>query len=242
MSATAHCTFCDLIAGAAEVSVCYEDADALAFMDIQPVNAGHVLVVPREHHESILDVPQELGVHLFRITMRLVAAVQRVSRCDGVNIVVNSGAAAGQDEMHYHVHIIPRQPGDDFDIPLPFGGSQMPDRTVLDMQAARIIAALRDPIGRGNRRGGSDADGRAEAVQGAPADREIRTPIAHRGDVAQPSADSDERPVGVSPNRLRRPSDRVEAPIGYLADIPLDESLPPVRLYEGAHGELISGG
>ena len=46
-----HCTFCDLIHGAGEVSVCYEDADAVAFMDIQPVNPGHVLVVPREHFE-----------------------------------------------------------------------------------------------------------------------------------------------------------------------------------------------
>ena len=45
----AHCSFCDLIRGAAEVSVCYEDGAALAFMDIQPVNAGHTLVVPRQH-------------------------------------------------------------------------------------------------------------------------------------------------------------------------------------------------
>ena len=46
-----HCSFCDLIGGAAEVSVCYEDGAALAFMDIQPVNPGHVLVVPRAHYE-----------------------------------------------------------------------------------------------------------------------------------------------------------------------------------------------
>ena len=70
----------------------------------------------------------------------------RVSGCDALNIVVNSGTAAGQDEPHYHVHIIPRREGDGFDIPLPFDGSQMPDRTVLDAYAARIIAALRDPM------------------------------------------------------------------------------------------------
>ena len=44
-----HCIFCDLIHGAGEVSVCYEDTDTIAFMDVQPVNAGHLLVVPREH-------------------------------------------------------------------------------------------------------------------------------------------------------------------------------------------------
>lgn len=143
---TDNCTFCNLIRGAAEVSICHEDADSIAFMDIQPVNNGHILVVPREHHESLLDVPQELGIHLFKVTMRLANAVRKVTGCDDLNIVVNSGAAAGQDEPHYHVHIIPRRDGDGFDIPLPFNGSQMPDRTVLDAYAARITAALRDPV------------------------------------------------------------------------------------------------
>jgi histidine triad (HIT) family protein len=142
----AHCTFCDLIKGAAEVSVCHEDSDAIAFMDIQPVNNGHVLVVPREHYESLLDVPEEIGMHLFRVTMRLANAVRKVTGTDDLNIVVNSGVHAGQDEPHYHVHIIPRRAGDGFDIPLPFNGSQMPDRTVLDAYAAQIIAALRDPM------------------------------------------------------------------------------------------------
>jgi histidine triad (HIT) family protein len=114
-------------------------------MDIQPVNNGHVLVVPREHFESLLDVPQELGIHLFKVTMRLANAVTAVSGCHDLNIVVNSGPAAGQDEPHFHVHIIPRRQGDGFDIPLPFDGSAMPDRTVLDAYAARIIVALREP-------------------------------------------------------------------------------------------------
>src|SRR6476646_11408353 len=87
---TSHCTVCDLIRGAAEVSVCHEDSDAIAFMDIQPVNNGHVLVVPREHYESLLDVPEEIGIHLFRITMKLAGAVRRVSGSDDLNLVVSS--------------------------------------------------------------------------------------------------------------------------------------------------------
>lgn len=145
-SGAMHCTFCDLVRGAGEVSACYEDADAVAFMDIQPVNPGHVLVVPREHHESLFDVPRELGAHLFAVTMRVAAAVKRVTQCEGMNIIVSSGAAAGQDELHYHVHIIPRRDGDGFDVQLPFEGSEMPDRTLLDATAARISAALRDPM------------------------------------------------------------------------------------------------
>lgn len=146
MEPRAHCTFCDLIRGAAEVSICHEDSDAIAFMDIQPVNNGHVLVVPREHYESLLDVPADIGVHLFQVTMRLASAIRKVTGTADLNIVVNSGAAAGQDEPHYHVHIIPRRAGDGFDIPLPFGGSQMPDRTVLDAYAARLFAAMNDPM------------------------------------------------------------------------------------------------
>ena len=144
--ADVHCTFCDLIHGAAEVSICYEDADAIAFMDIQPVNAGHVLVVPRQHYESLVDTPPELAKHLFDVSMQLANVVRNVTKCEDMNIVVNSGKTAGQDVFHYHVHLIPRREGDGFDIPLPFGGSEMPDRTVLDAVAVRIIAALRDPV------------------------------------------------------------------------------------------------
>jgi histidine triad (HIT) family protein len=151
------CTFCDILQGAAEVSMCYEDVDVVGFMDIQPVNAGHVLVVPRKHYESLEDIPHALAMHLFEVAMELAPVVKHVADADGLNLVVNSGAAAGQDVFHYHVHVIPRRPDDGFDIPLPFGGSEMPDRTVLDMNAARIIAAFRDPVAakvRTNRRSG----------------------------------------------------------------------------------------
>ena len=126
--------------------MCYEDTDVVAFMDIQPVNAGHVLVVPREHYESLEDIPHALATHLFDVAMQLAPVVKHVGGADGMNIVVNSGAAAGQDVFHFHVHVIPRCQGDGFDVPLPFAGSEMPDRTVLDVNAARIIAALRDPV------------------------------------------------------------------------------------------------
>ena len=140
------CSFCDLIHGAGEVSMCYEDADVVAFMDIQPVNAGHVLVVPREHFESLDDIPPRLALHLYEVATYLAPVVKQVGGADGMNIIVNSGGAAGQDVFHYHVHVIPRREGDGFQVPLPFDGSAMPDRTVLDMNAARIIAALRDPL------------------------------------------------------------------------------------------------
>lgn len=125
--------------------MCYEDSLAIAFMDIQPVNAGHVLVVPRKHYESLADMPPDLTRHLFDVALRLAPIVRRLAGADGLNLIVNSGAAAGQDVFHYHVHVIPRRSDDGFSVTLPFPGSTPPDRTLLDAMAARIIAELRDP-------------------------------------------------------------------------------------------------
>ena len=157
-----HCPFCDIIGGAGEVSVCYEDPVAIAFMDIQPVNDGHVLVVPRTHYERVEELPREVGLHLYEVATRLMPIIQQVSGCHDLNVVVNSGAAAGQDVFHFHVHIIPRRPGDGFDVPLPFPGSEMPDRTRLDAMAARIISTFRDPM-----RASADASGGAGAMSGS---------------------------------------------------------------------------
>ncbi|HEY0995780.1 MAG TPA: HIT family protein [Gemmatimonadaceae bacterium] len=247
---SSHCTFCDLIHGAAEVSVCYEDADAIAFMDIQPVNTGHVLVVPRQHLESLFDVPPELGAHLFGVTMRVANAVRRVTGCEDMNIVVNSGQAAGQDVFHYHVHIIPRRPGDGFDIQLPFPESQMPQREVLDMAAARIIGALNDPM-RGEGEGSGSAEGQgsgrgrsAPASAGAAASASTGTAASASGAEAATTAETrtargaTERavPIAVQAEGL---ADVAPSPAGSRrpAGAPALDAGADAR--EGAHGELV---
>jgi histidine triad (HIT) family protein len=212
---SSQCTFCDLIKGAAEVSVCHEDADSIAFMDIQPVNAGHVLVVPRAHYNSLLDVPPEIGVHLFQVTMRLAGAIRRVTGCDDMNIVVNSGAAAGQDEPHYHVHIIPRRENDGFSIDLPFSGSMMPDRTVLDAMAVQLIAAMRDPMKTGGRATGG----------------------------ALPTADKNQQPATSGPKPVRRAAAPEREVTVRRAVEGVTTGRPDVRgmwrVEEGPHGELV---
>ena len=139
-----HCIFCDIMKGAAEVSVCYEDSQAIAFMDIQPVNAGHTLVVPRQHVESFADLPAELCRHLFDIARSLAPVVERVSRAEGLNLIVSSGESAGQDVFHFHIHLIPRRAGDGFEVQLPYAGSEMAQRERLDAMAALINVELRD--------------------------------------------------------------------------------------------------
>lgn len=126
--------------------MCFEDADVVAFMDIQPVNSGHVLVVPREHYESLDDIPPKLAMHLYEVATQLAPVVKQVADADGMNIIVNSGVAAGQDVFHYHVHVIPRMHGDGFDVPLPFTGGTPSTRQHLDATAAQILTALHDPM------------------------------------------------------------------------------------------------
>jgi histidine triad (HIT) family protein len=229
-----HCTFCDLIHGAAEVSICHEDSDAIAFMDIQPVNNGHVLVVPRAHYESLLDVPEEIGLHLFKVTMRLANAIRKVTGCNDLNIVVNSGAAAGQDEPHYHVHIIPRREGDGFDVPLPFGGSQMPDRTVLDAYAARIISALTDPMRvESNGSGGKGKRPDVSAVRPSNnSNKRSETPVPMKS--ADPRADRSVALPVFDESGEKRPSSSTPA-----GDQREQRSHGRWRVREGAHGELL---
>jgi len=112
-----NCVFCALVAGEREASVVYEDERLLGFMDLHPVNPGHVLLVPKEHATAMADVDEDTGVHVFRIAMRMQQAIRRSDvRCEGINLFVADGEAAFQDVFHFHLHVIPRFEGDPFKI------------------------------------------------------------------------------------------------------------------------------
>ena len=135
----------------------YEDDKALAFLDIMPRAPGHTLVLPKAPARNILDVDPPDLAHVIAVAQRIAKAGMKAFDAQGVTIQQFNEPAGGQVVFHLHVHVIPRCPDDGFDIPLPFAGSQMPDRTVLDANAARIIAALRDPVAlRPDRRGTSE--------------------------------------------------------------------------------------
>jgi histidine triad (HIT) family protein len=138
-----ECVFCAIIRGAAPASTVYEDERAMAFMDIRPVNPGHVLVVPRAHVASLSELEPEAGAHLFRVAMRLAPAVRRSGvACEGVNLFLADGRAAGQEVLHVHLHIVPRFVGDGFGFRIGPGNFQHPERSTLDAIAGQIHAAL----------------------------------------------------------------------------------------------------
>jgi histidine triad (HIT) family protein len=102
------CIFCKIVKGELPSYKVYEDAKLLAFLDISPVNPGHVLLIPKHHHKDFLDMPDELVATLFTAAKRISEAVVAASGAAGFNIGMNNGTAAGQAVFHAHLHIMPR--------------------------------------------------------------------------------------------------------------------------------------
>jgi histidine triad (HIT) family protein len=139
----ADCIFCQIIAGAAPASEVYRDALCCAFMDIQPVNAGHLLVVPLAHAADLAALEPETGAQLMRVAQRLAAAVRQSGvRCEGVDLFLADGAAAGQDVVHVHLHVIPRYAGDGFGFRFGPDYASLPPRAELDRVAAGVRGQL----------------------------------------------------------------------------------------------------
>ena len=90
----------------------YEDDQVMAFLDMDPINEGHVLLVPKAHYLDADEMPDELFAHLMLVSKRLVAAIKAVYGPDGYSVMQNGGAF--NDIGHYHMHIFPRYKGDGF--------------------------------------------------------------------------------------------------------------------------------
>lgn len=104
--------FCHIVQGQETAVLVYEDGTYLAFMDIQPINPGHLLVLPKVHRETVFEMePEEVGA-LFAQAARLARAVKAALGADGINIGQNNGRAAQQIVPHVHVHVIPRYADD----------------------------------------------------------------------------------------------------------------------------------
>jgi histidine triad (HIT) family protein len=144
MAVTAtSCIFCDIAGGKAPASIVYAGDGVLAFMDIQPINPGHLLVIPQGHATHLADLAGEIGGRLFQVAMKLTQAVRQSGvRCEGVDLFLADGEAAGQEVFHVHLHVIPRFRGDGFGFRFPPHYRHLPERRSLDEAAAGIRRAL----------------------------------------------------------------------------------------------------
>ena len=137
------CIFCKIIEGSLPSSTVYEDDVCMAFMDIQPVNPGHVLVVPKVHSKDLSDLPADTGAHLYKVAQRIALHMPETNvKCEGINLFLAHREAAGQDVFHVHFHVIPRYKGDNFELKFGPAYNSMPERAELDSIARQISEVI----------------------------------------------------------------------------------------------------
>ena len=135
------CIFCAIVDGEAPASFLHQDELVSAFMDINPVNPGHLLVVPRAHYVGLSDIAPAAAARMFVVAQRLASALRESEiPCEGINLFYADGAVAGQVVFHAHLHVVPRNRDDGFRLHIDYDSP--PPRHELDSAAAAIRAAL----------------------------------------------------------------------------------------------------
>ena len=136
--------FSKIIRGEIPCHKVYEDPHVLAFLDINPLSRGHLLVIPKEEVQTTAELSEEAGAAIGRVLPRLCRAVVQVSGCDDYNILQNNGAAAHQAVMHVHFHIIPK-PSHDSGL-----GVAWPAGELFPSDGQGLAAELRNALSEGN--------------------------------------------------------------------------------------------
>jgi histidine triad (HIT) family protein len=127
------CVFCQIVAGEIPAHVVLDEGLMLGFLDIRPLFPGHTLLVPKEHHETLLDLPEESVELFFGTARRLVRAVESAAGADGSLMVINNKVS--QSVPHLHLHIVPRKFRDGL------RGFLWPRRPYPDEASAAAVAA-----------------------------------------------------------------------------------------------------
>lgn len=145
-----QCIFCQIISGKVQSKKVYEDGKCIAILDINPANPGHVLLMPKEHHAVLPQIPEEDIGHLFMVSKAISNAMLKGLKVTGTNVFVANGVAAGQRAQHFMIHVIPRKENDGittFAIPQ----RQMPDSDLEEIKKVLIqkiseVFGLKVPI------------------------------------------------------------------------------------------------
>ena len=135
-----ECIFCKIVAGDIPCAKVFESETVLAFLDIAPVHAGHVLVLPKDHYPTLMDLPSELGSDLLQALSSVGKAIMETTGADGLNLMQNNHEAAGQLVHHAHFHLIPRFKDDGLRL---WPQSPYKDQDEMRKLAASIAALLK---------------------------------------------------------------------------------------------------
>lgn len=106
------CIFCQIVRKKIPSKIIYENEDILAFLDIYPISEGHTIIIPKNHYETLQEIPSNVLYKVFEVVKKLSLKLQEKLAFEGYNILQNNFEAAGQIIKHMHVHIIPRNKGD----------------------------------------------------------------------------------------------------------------------------------
>ena len=134
-----QCLFCGIVAGKIPAKKVYEDDHAFGFLDINPRNPGHTLVIPKKHFETILDMPEKDAGRLFESVQKVAAMVKAGTNSQGISIGQSNGQAAGQVVRHVHVHVIPRFANEG---PVGLEGI-LPSKKIDDMSMDKIAQTIK---------------------------------------------------------------------------------------------------
>lgn len=106
------CIFCKIAKGEIPSKTIYEDEEFRVILDLGPATRGHALILPKKHADNLYELSDETAASAMKLARRMALLMKEKLHCDGLNLVQNNGAAAGQTVSHFHVHIIPRYEGD----------------------------------------------------------------------------------------------------------------------------------
>lgn len=134
----ADCIFCSIAAGKIPSTKVLETPRVLAFLDIAPVNYGHTLVIPKEHYQNLLDLPDDLWTEMGRVSRQVARALQKALYARGFNLGMNNFEAAGQVVFHAHLHVIPRYTNDGLHL-FPQGTYQPGDMEKVGQQLRQAL-------------------------------------------------------------------------------------------------------
>ncbi|TAN54753.1 MAG: HIT family protein [Rhodospirillales bacterium] len=133
------CIFCKIVAGTIPCFKIYEDEHTLAFMDINPVNPGHCLVVPKNHAPNLYETDPDDLASTMATVQKVARAVQKVVKPYGLNLLQANGAGAAQSVFHLHIHVIPRERDDDLRMNW---GLKSGNKDEIAALAAKLAAAI----------------------------------------------------------------------------------------------------
>lgn len=106
------CIFCKIVKGELPVNLVYEDDLIMCFLTIEPINEGHVLIIPKNHYLDTDEIPTEIVSSMMVLSKKIVKVIKEKYSPDGYSIMQNGGEF--NDIGHYHMHVFPRYKGDGF--------------------------------------------------------------------------------------------------------------------------------